>query len=242
MFAYGGSVACGSGGFADDTWTFDLKTKQWQRMHEHHPYLGYSIVASAYDPVTKKVYVRNQSSFHAYDYDTNTWERLSSDDYLSGFGTASAVIDPIRRKFVIVGPSSSVYTIDLGPNSDYRVKPVSTSGALTLLNEKRSPGLAYDPVRDRIVAWDGSDIGSTPDTVYSLDLESGVWAAVQATGGPAGGNTRGTFGRWQYVPSHDAFVVVNSASENIFLWRFNGDTPPEPDVVSPKSPSNVGVE
>ena len=189
------------------------------------------ILAADYDPVTKKVFTRNTWEFFAYDYDANTWQKLSGLHFISDFGLSSAVIDPNNRLYVIVGPAG-VHIIDLD-SGDYTPRPITTSGPSTIIDDGRSPGLAYDQARNVIVAWDGSDRGSTPQTVYDLEIDpaagTGQWTALTASGGPAGGGTRGTFGRWQYVPQLKAFVIVNNVDENAFLFRVNdGQTDPTP--------------
>lgn len=236
LFAYGGSQACGSGGFGADTWTFDFSTMKWERMQEVNSQIGNRIVAAAYDRVTQKVYLHNGNGFFTYDYDTNTWTRLNGNDSISSFKTAFAVVDPVRRKFVVVS-SGQVYVIDLRAGSNYSSAILGTSGATTLMAEGRSPGLAYDAARDRIVGWNGADSSSTPDTVYSLDLDTGIWTAVAAPGGPVGGNTRGTFGRWRYAPKLNAFVVANDVDENAFLFNLGAGT-----LIRPMPPTNLQVQ
>ncbi|MBN4079344.1 hypothetical protein JYT26_01760 [Beggiatoa alba] len=242
MFAYGGSRACGSGGFGTDVWTLNLSTNTWTKMAATGRNPGPSVVASQYDPVTKKVYVRSQYYFYAYDYDSDSWERLSASQYIGGYGKASAVIDPVRRKFVIVGPGG-VEIIDLNPGSDYSAVHLNTTGPQTIISDGRSPGLAYDKSRDKIVAWDGSDSGTTPDTVYVLDIDNATWLSVaDANRGPVGNSkSRGTFGRWRYVEQFDAFIVVNSADENAFLFSFEAGSLPTPDTVSPAKIEPFGV-
>jgi len=242
MFAYGGSRACGSGGFGTDVWTLNLTTNSWTQMVATGLNPGKAIVASQYDPVTKKVYVRSQNYLHTYDYDSDSWERISDHQYIGGYGKASAVIDPVREKFVIVGPSG-VEIIDLKLGSDYSAVHLNTTGPQTIITDGRSPGLAYDSSRDKIVAWDGSDSGTTPGTVYVLDIDNATWTPVSDTNrGPVGkGKSRGTFGRWRYVESFDAFIVVNSADENAFLFRFEAGPLPTPDTVAPAKIETLSV-
>ena len=237
FFAYGGSRACGSGGFGTDTWTLNLSTLQWENRNPSGNSPGPFILASAYDPITKKVYVRNVQNFFSYHYDSNTWQKLGQDHVISGFSNSSAVIDPVNRKFVVVGPGG-VHLIDLD-SGNYTPQQLATTGPDTIVQDGRSPGLAYDSVRNLVVAWDGSDLGTTPETVYNLNINTGQWTAMTATGGPSGFDTAGTFGRWQFVPNLNAFVVVNNVDENAYLFRADTtliDT--NPPSVSLTAPSN----
>jgi hypothetical protein len=76
-------------------------------------------------------------------------------------------------------------------------------------------GLEYDPVRDRVVAWNGGN------SVYVLNLDTKQWTAVTATGGPgsASQSGRGTHGRWRYSPASDVFVLVNEFDQNGRTFR-----------------------
>jgi hypothetical protein len=85
------------------------------------------------------------------------------------------------------------------------------------------PGLAYDPVLDRIVGW--PNFG---DSVYLLDPDTKSCTAVTFPGGPPDSShqgsphtSNGTFGRLQYFPDNDAFVLVNQANSNTFILRLN---------------------
>ena len=244
FFLYGGSRACGSGGFGTDTWTFDFTSLTWVNRAPSGPNPGPAILASAYDPLTQNVFVRTEWQFYSYNYDANAWQKLGGLSFLPDFSLSSAVIDPTNRLYVVVGPAG-VYIIELD-SGDYTPRPISTSGPNVIIDDGRSPGLAYDPERKVIVAWDGSDRGTTPDTVYDLQIDpiagTGQWVATSAPGGPSGGGTRGTFGRWRYVPSLKAFVVVNHVDENAFLYRANTNpdtTPPTGSVTEPAEGETV---
>jgi hypothetical protein len=76
------------------------------------------------------------------------------------------------------------------------------------------PGLEYDPVRDRVVAWNGGN------TVYSLNPDTKEWTTVTAATGSPGSESRdGTFGRWRYSPTDDVFVLINGPSQNGYTFR-----------------------
>ena len=244
LFVYGGSKGCGSGGFGNDTWTFDFNTNTWHYMQPSGDNPGRALVASAYDPVTKKVFMRTNRYLYAYDFDNNSWERLSGDDLISGFSFKSAAIDPVRRKFVIVGGKSagSVHVIDLSPGSNYQQTQLTTTGDTTMVQGK-SPGVAYDPVNDRIVAWDGARESTPPiDTVYALNLDTLIWSAHTFPNGPTQDVTTGTFGRFAYVPSLQAIVAVSSVDENAFLLRLGDGSGNSGFAVAPDEPSNLTAE
>jgi hypothetical protein len=163
------------------------------------------------------VYLHDLSRLYAYSLESNSYQQLSPDP-----GTTlidyhmTAAIDPKRRKFVIVGgPAANgggVTVYDIGTASSYTPERWSTTGGETILNAA-SPGLAYDPVSDRMVAWHGGG------SVYLLDLDARAWSVRTLPGGPGGAAANGTFGRWDYVPALGVFVTVSSVDDNARVLR-----------------------
>ena len=85
------------------------------------------------------------------------------------------------------------------------------------------PGLAYDPVQDRIVGWAGGN------TVYILNPSTGVWSTQTYAGAPAV-LSNGTHGRFRYSPTSNVFVVCNyyfdSDCYTLRLTSGSGTPPP----------------
>ena len=128
----------------------------------------------------------------------------------------------------------AVYSIDISPGGAYVMSQVSTAGATALANSS-FPGLEYDPVSDRIVAW-GED---TRNVVYSLNLDTNTWTSQTYTGGPApAGN--GVHGRWRYSRQSGVFVLINSVDDNVFTLRLSPPGPP--DTVAPAAPQNLRAQ
>src|SRR6185369_15820574 len=89
------------------------------------------------------------------------------------------------------------------------------------------PGVAYDSATKQIVGW--PDFGNT---VFVFDPGTKSCSTQTFSGGPpdshdASGNSysTGTNGRFQYVPSLDAFALVNSASNDAYMLRLNASGP-----------------
>lgn len=218
MWAVSGALApCGS--FGKGTWTLDLGTLTWEPRNPKgdNPIAGSGIV-SAYDPSTGKVFLDDGAYFYSYDFKEDRYERLSGSNGIGYHSTA--VIDPVRKQFVIVGGGRvHVYAIAktgglLGPSR----RILSTKGGDPIVGSSY-PGLAFDPVTGRIVAWNGGD------TVYSLELETGVWTPMTYPGGPGPALRRGTYKRWSYSAASGVFVVVNMMTSNAFAFRLS---PPPP--------------
>jgi len=229
MFVFGGSLtSCGF--MSRGTWTFNFSTSTWQNMNPSGPIPNADPgVVTAYDPNTAKVFLHDSSYLYAYTFGTNSYQRLSGSnpiDYHS-----SAVIDPKRKKFVIVG-SGSVYIYDISAGSSYAKQTLNTSGGGTIVNSDY-PGLAYDPISDRIVGWNGGN------TVYSLNLDMGTWTAASYSGGPGTALPNGTYDRWSYSPVSGVFVVVNSISNNAYTLRLTTGTP---DRTPPAAPTGLRLQ
>jgi hypothetical protein len=205
LFAIGGSRAV-CGGMSNATWTFDFKTSKWQAMNPTGT-IPNSVpgIMTVYDTATGKVWVRDDKALYSYDLTANRYERLFNDISVDYHLVAS--MDPKRRQIILLGGKQQ-WIIDLKANPPTQ-KNLNSTGANALV-QSNYPGLAYDPVEDRMIGWTGGD------TVYVLDLDTRTWTPTVYPGGPKD-LEYGTYGRWDYVPKLNAMVVVNSATENAYL-------------------------
>lgn len=207
MFSVGGSMApCGSADMA--TWTFDFTAQKWQQVVSTSPLTPSYGFMAAYDAVTKSVLVKDRSDFYSYSLETNKYTRLntSTQDVSLYF---SGTLDTKRRKFVMVG-DGVVKVIDLATN---QMSVLATSNAPSALSSA-SPGVAYDPVADRIVVWSGGS------NVYALNMDTNVWSQVATNQGPtSAASSEGTFGRWGYIPQYGVFALINNIDQNAWVFR-----------------------
>jgi len=225
MFVVGGSLTpCGFLG--NDTWTFNFGNNTWERRNPTGtiPNKVPGLV-TAYDPNTGRVFLHDDHHLYTYDFSTDHYALLSSDGIPDFHMTG--VIDPVRKQFIMVG-AGLVYAYDIRAGSNYARQILATTGGATVV-ESAYPGLAYHSPSSKIVGWSGGD------TVYSLDPDSKVWTPTSAAGGPGTALANGTYERWAYSPTSNAFVVVNSMSNDAYRFVFpSGDT--TPPVVSVTSP------
>ena len=200
------------------TWQFDFDTKKWE---DKSTALARGIGAySAVDPVSGHVFVRgNYPATRLAEWDpvTDKWTdrtgRVNNrTDYYK-----TAAIDPIGRRFFGIG-RGGVYVYDFGKPGRVTQQVITTKGPQDVV-KKGCPGLAYDPVIDKIVGW------TSGPSLWTLDLETLTWAEVK----PAATNTvtpskpcgTGTYGRFRYMPSGNAYIVVNSWDTNVFVYRLS---------------------
>ena len=204
MLGVGGSMSpCG---YLDPaTWAYDFGAKKWNLLVSSSPVASHGAIA-VYDAATKQAYVKDQSSFYSYSLETNKYTKLG-DMYVDYHVTAA--IDSKRRKFVMIG--DGVQVIDLVTN---KMSTMSTSNAPGFVTSQNAPGIAYDPVADRIVAWHGGG------NVYALNMDTGAWPQVATNAGPtAGPSTWGTYGRWGYVPQYGVFALINDIDQNAWVFK-----------------------
>lgn len=229
FFAVGGSL-CWGGTLSEATWLFNFVNSTWQRGRD---LTNDNVSASAaYDPVTQHVFVQANRIFAEYDPATNTYSQRGSID-AGLYANPTAALDPVRRLFVMVG-AGKVRVWNL---STWRYSEPATSGGSAVLTNQ-APGFKYDPVRRTFVGWVGGA------TVYELNPDTWVWTArlpaPTNTVIPTNSPSQGTYGRFQYIPSKNAYIVVNSIDENVWIYRLSGDSPLV-DTIPPASPTNLKV-
>ena len=212
MMSWVGSMAP-SGCATNDTWTLLLSNLQWTNQAPSGKYPGPNggVGASDYDPNTKNVFAFTESygQFASYNYDSNTWTALSNGQGISNETTA--VVDPKRKLFLVFG-AGQVFKIDISGN-DTRYTPVRLKGTNCAFASAQAPGVAYDPLQDRIVGWSGGN------TAYMYNPDTDSCTSVTYPNGPGAQQSLGTYGRFRYFPALGVFAVVNSASENAFILR-----------------------
>jgi ferric-dicitrate binding protein FerR (iron transport regulator) len=201
LYAVGGARA-GNGFGCRIPWSFDFGSKTWSKRSASGP--GGLGGTASYDPATRKLWWGDGSGMYSLDVDADRWTKHSADEFYYHTGT----IDTKRGLWLVVG-SGKVYAIDVRGGAPVRREWKTTGG--DALVAKSNPGLDYDPVRDRVVAWGGGP-------VYSLDPETKTWTATDAPGAPSP-TPNGIFGRWRYVAAVDAFIVVTAIDQNVHFFK-----------------------
>jgi hypothetical protein len=144
-----------------------------------------------------------------YNYETNTWAKHNDDN----FPSLANAVDTKRGLLFSIGNSGQatggvcVYDIR---NGNYTRETWTTTGGDAFI-AKGASGLAYDPVADKIVGWNGG-------AVYALDPDTKVWTAHNASGAPTA-TGQGMYGRWRYVPSVNAFICVTDWNVDVHFFK-----------------------
>ena len=212
FFGIGGSLAGSGFDPCWRTWTFNFDTELWtNRSPSTNPVVGYDCYA-AYDPESKKIWWQGGGSWGGlwdYDYDSNTWAKHNDDNFPS-LGNA---VDTKRGLLFSIGAGGEatggvcVYDIRGG---NYTRQVWTTTGGDAFVS-KKAVGLAYDPKSDRIVGWHGGG-------VYALNPDTKAWDVYNPSGEPTPPG-QGTYGRWRYIPSVNAFITVTGINDNVHFYK-----------------------
>ncbi|WNM63965.1 fibronectin type III domain-containing protein [Candidatus Nitrospira neomarina] len=234
FWMHGGSLHCGTGSSSQATWMLDFNTLQWQQKAKL-PYDSRLEMVTAFDPSSGHVFMAGQNSWQnllEYDPISDKWTVRSN---ASLGGPQTATIDSKRRLFVSIG-GGNVFAYNLNNSGIIQRQTLSTSGATNMVSANY-PGVDYDPVSDRIVAWHGGA------NVYTLNMDTLVWTKHITTNSviPTSAPHQGTFNRWRYVPSKNVFIVVNSIDENVYIYKLStsGNTPTPPPPSSDTTPPSI---
>lgn len=239
FWAHGGSRwQDGSG--TNLTWTYASETNTWTNMMPTGNavrFAGCCSESSIYDPVTRLVFDKDNNLLRSYDLSANVWTELADlglpplwPRYAAAHEPTGG-LDALRRTvwfvggnlFLVYDIASSTFitdswattggsnydnSADIGGHSEQRF----TSGGGEVITAQ-GPGFAYDPSADDFVAF----VSGAP---WILDLTTKQWSRGSATGAPERTmNSRGTYGRWRYIPRVNAFILVNDVDENVYFYK-----------------------
>jgi hypothetical protein len=214
FFCGGGGALWYASNWADDnTYLFDFGSLQWTTYAGTCPAAGVGVTtAVGPDGRVWQYGAGTNTKFASYEAATNKWTVYRSGDGWFEYGR-TAEIDPVRNKYVIVG-NGGAWAFDLA-NPSAPLRRLATTGA-TSIESAVAPGLAYDPVSGKLVAWGGGA------SVYSLDVSTATWTLHTTRGvntAPPAAVTQGTYGRFRYCPLYKVFVVVNDVDGNVFVYK-----------------------
>jgi hypothetical protein len=243
MVATGGSLACSNGTEANDLWTLSMANLQWTKICGSGNPCGYNNglngKISAYDPNTKNVYIDDRDYLYAFNTTSQALSRVTS---LSNTLHTNAEIDPVRKRMYVAG-DGAIYYADIDPSSSgYGSTTNIALGGCSSPAGSVYPGMAYDPVRDKMVLWSGGN------TIYEITL-SGTTPTCSANtsfgGGPGAQQGNGTHGRFRYFPSLGVFALVNDASQNAWALRVSssgsGGSGPSISAISVSAITTTGA-
>jgi hypothetical protein len=164
---------------------------------------GYVYRLAAYDP--------NLDEWHDYG-SPGTWD-------IDGAGK----VDPVRDLLVFIDArgTGKVYGISLASPSSPMVELTTTGD--TEIQSATSMGFEWEPVSERFVAWnDGADVYVLNPPTGPWDTGTWVWGRVAPDPGNTEVPTRnpnGTYGRFRYAATVNAFLLVSAADGPVWAYR-----------------------
>ena len=215
-----------------DCFNFDNLT--WERKADT-PSPGIGAI-SAYDSSTGLIWVHGSGILSSWNPSTNVWtQRSDPDNVMQSFYYLTAAIDPVRHKLFAVG-GGMVASWDLNSSGKLTRASPATTGDATAVSAQ-NPGFVYVASLDKFVAWSGGA------NIFTLDPVTLIWTRIS----PASINTvipttppsQGTFARFQYVPSKNVLLVVNSIDENVYIYKLPSGT--GGDTLPPSAPTGLTV-
>ncbi len=223
LWASGGFRFCGNTGSDQRTWLFDPAAPGGGWIGGADALEGHGTPTSAYDPTSGWIYYQGANDLQAYDPSTDVYTWVATVDG-GWWMSATSVIDPVDDLMISVG-DDIVRVWDLDTMTVTLEQP--TTGGEILVGAGPA-GLQWDPLLQRPVLW----VGGT--SVYSLDVATWEWfehvAADDNAVTPTAPNGTGTYGRFRYMPSRNAYILVNATDENVFFYKATegGGTPVPP--------------
>lgn len=221
--SFGGAAFYSSGQTGtSNTDCFNFDTLQWERKSVS-PSTGIG-ATSAYDSSTGKIWQHGAGGGNAlasWDPIADAWT-LHGSIWTDGWVPYDHIgaVDPIHKQMIAVGVGE-VLKWDLSdPNAaEIPTQYITTSGPQNVVDEN-APGFVWDSARNVFIGWaGGSDI-------YTLDPVTYVWTKISSastnTVTPTQPTQWGTYGRFRYIPSKHALVVVNGANQNVTLYKLPG--------------------
>lgn len=224
--AFGGGAMYPSGGVrSNKVFCFDFASKAWERKAEIPGTPDVIGAISGYEGESGKVWVHfcgNNAPFMEYDPAADAW--VNHQNFNGGwFGYEYTAAIGWDRFVAIGGGSLRVWSLT-SPASP--PASLAMTGDLDILSAS-NPGLAFHPPSGNFIAWNGGA------DLYALDIGARKITRIPPASGnrtlPTRANATGTFGRFRYIASQDAFLVVNEVDQNAFILKapsFPAATPP----------------
>lgn len=186
---------------------------------------------SDFDILTAKLIRRGNGIYASYRESDGVIVNISAADGFNTEDGINTVIHQTRREVISVGLDGNfpffpvLIMFNLNSGSGVAATKPSFSGDVSGMNSY-APGLAYDSSRERIMLFKVETA-----ELFDIDMAAGIMTKVTPLGGEAppahttvfnGGDSNGTYGRFRYLPTKDAFIYYGDVDEDVYLYKPTG--------------------
>lgn len=183
---------------------YDFSAAHWTRGPDNNA-IAYGTAAVGSDG---NVYYVGDRQAGKLDVTAGTWTPIPNSGDANGY-YAGAAVDTTRGTLVVTTDGLQLQTWSLASGAYTAITATGLASSLA-----PAPGFAYAPDDDRFYAWNGGN------TLYVLDPTTHAWTAVTGAGDDPGARASwGTFGRFRYSNRLRVFVVVNTTTTDVFLFK-----------------------
>lgn len=213
---------------------FNFTTGLWEQKSAARIFSG--LATATYDPATGLVWVfgynpanGSPGEFGSWNPNSDVWDVRTVTN--SGLGNrVGPCLDTSRHRLMFMGSGKLQYMNLSGVGT---LTPTTVTGSCTgateILAEERG-GFAYDPDNDEYVAWAADQVLGLANTdIYTINPTTWVITKTTLAGTPpryptpfggGGGLSNGVYGRFQYIPAEQAFVLINNQiDDHVFAFR-----------------------
>ncbi len=268
LYSFGGALA-NVGFLSSEVWTLDMASKTWTMVgppFSKSP--GYP--TTAYNPANGHIVMHDKSwSLIDYDPHTNTWTTLTTSSHVDD-GTTAAIDPVNNLIVFVGSAGTTDNTSYPSVPTSHTVQVFSLTAPYTMQSwtaagcdlTYRNGGLVWDSALGLMVGYPGGgnqayflNTGSAPVATPYGSVQSHACLDVPISLNPSPtkgvdyppdpeGSYRdanfGIYGRFEYVPSLDVFVVMNDHTQNVWILRLTGGSA-APDYTLSASPNSLVV-
>jgi hypothetical protein len=172
------------------------------------------------DAERNRILYNSFAGWYALDLTRKTWRQLNSDGWQQR-ASSLIVTDAEETDFLLqFGGGAIDGYIRRNLDSESLEGTIIKTSGVREIEEVLKPGVVFDEKIGKVVAWAGGA------NVYVLDLSENAWKKQEPASinkvepGPQNA-AGGTFGRFQKSEQMNVYVLMDLATENVFLYRLD---------------------
>jgi hypothetical protein len=234
-----------AGGGTGNVHLFDLGSKSWRRgAQKPGPFVTETGAASAYDPNRNAMWLVPAYNQTMGKYEPNANGGAGKWTIYDAYNVEAGVvgaIDPGHDIMVLLDGAGTHRMVGINLKNPTERVLLNTAGDTAPQNVQES-GFEWDSADKIFFSWiGGAEVYTlTPPATGDWRTAQWIWTKVQPASGnstvPTAANDNGTYGRFNYVPALNVFVLVNRTTDNVFFYRLSAQ------VVRPLPPSNLQAQ